>query len=429
MACEDMLTGALFSFERMRILLLMVIGVFLLQSCSSSKHLPNDPMLVHPVLIKDKYGFINSSGDVVVEPTYDSLAWYSLYPIAVETDSGWGYIDKYGEVLFRPQFQAVFPFIDGRAWYRFQFAYGLLAEDGRLLADAFYYNRSRFRQGYTLNDKGAAQKCVVLDTAGNSFDPGFCFGEHNDGIGVFYDKGYYGFATLEGRLILDATYKQASYFSEGLAPVAMDSTHYGYIDTSGAWIIEPRFKLAYPFSNGVARVLALNNKWTLINRRGDFLVQPKYDRIMDFVNGLANVAVTQRGNMIWGIMDTTGAEVVVPQYRFIGTFSEGLAPVTNLSGKYGFVTRDGEVAIEPTFFNARSFSEGLASFREGKTMGVIDRTGTVVVEAEYYDIGPFYNGVAMATRGGSIPDFFKRKPGIELVYINRKNKVIFVCDP
>ncbi len=45
---------------------------------------------------------------------------------------------------------------------------------------------------------------------------------------------------------------------------------------------------------------------------------------------------------------------------FASGFSEGLAPVCDRRGKFGYIDRSGKYFIEPQFQAADSFSEGLA---------------------------------------------------------------------
>ena len=63
-----------------------------------------------------RYGFINTGGEMVIDPTfelcgnfYDGMAWV----IASEKR---GYIDKSGKMLITPQFEIVGDFHEGLAW-------------------------------------------------------------------------------------------------------------------------------------------------------------------------------------------------------------------------------------------------------------------------------------------------------------------------
>ena len=406
--------------------LILGLGVIALlaQACSSTKQLPYDPLQVYPVRVDSVYGFINRSGDMIVKPQFDSLAWYNAYPIGVRKDGLWGYIGKHGDTLFEPQWQQVSRFVNGRAWFQFSVAHGLITEDGRKLLDAFYHFPADFHQGLCLNVQGAAGECVIMDRHGNVRNSDFCFHDHNDGIGLYQARGRFGYATLDDRIIIESKYARADIFSEGVAPAALDSTLYGYIDTSENWVIPPRFKIATPFRDSMARVLSLTGEWGLIDHTGKFLTPPRYTKMDEFRDGLAKVSMILQGREMWGLIDTAGRVVVEPQYIHIGAFSEGLAPFSHLA-KQGFLNTSGEVVIEPRFQGASNFSEGLAVVSSGRKKGYIGMTGKVVIPIELDDAGTFFNGLAMVTEGGTIHEYFSRKPGVKLKYIDRKEKVIW----
>jgi hypothetical protein len=398
----------------------------LVAGCSSTKSVEweHDPHLVYPVRVDSKFGFIDAGGKMVVEPTYDSVGWYNSYPIGVMREGEWGYIGRHGEVLFKPQFQLVRPFINGRAWFQHSLGNGLLNVNGRKLTEAFFHYTPSFINGWAVNVQGAASTCVVIDTAGYVYETKFCFHYHDGTIGLYQAGGKFGYATLKGRLLIKPKYAFAEVFSEGVAAVALDSGLYGYIDTSDNWVIQPKFKIARSFEGGVARVLALNEMWGVIDHSGKFITAPRFRTIQEFRNGIANASQMVNGRELWGLIDSNGRMLTEPQYFFIGPFSEGLA-VVNYGGLYGYVDTQGDLVIKQQFQQAYSFKEGLAAFRDKRMKGFIDKKGTVVIPAMYDDVGSFNNGLAMATVGGTLADYFRKKPGVALLYIDRSGNVIW----
>ncbi len=74
-------------------------------------------------------------------------------------------------------------------------------------------------------------------------------------------------------------------------------------------------------------------------------------------------------------------------------FVEGLAWF-KLDGKFGFIDRNGKVAIAPQFDVAGSFSNGLAAVIVAGKVGYIDKKGK-------FAIAPIFN----ETSGGPYSDF------------------------
>ena len=66
----------------------------------------------------------------------------------------------------------------------------------------------------------------------------------------------------------------------------------------------------------------------------------------------------------WGYIDRLGNIAIQPKFEAVDGFSEGLAAV-ELNGKWGFIDDKGNEVIEPRFSGAHEFSEGLARIQVG----------------------------------------------------------------
>jgi hypothetical protein len=62
--------------------------------------------------------------------------------------------------------------------------------------------------------------------------------------------------------------------------------------------------------------------------------------------------------------------------------------------EWGYITRSGDLAIEPQFERAYRFFEGRALVRENGTYGFIDTSGAYAVPPSYAAAGPFSGGIA-----------------------------------
>ena len=76
--------------------------------------------------MESKYGFIDKSGKVVIEPQFEiESEWDKVYRsrsgafseglALVKKDGKWGYIDKNSKVVIEPQFDEVLDFMEGFA--------------------------------------------------------------------------------------------------------------------------------------------------------------------------------------------------------------------------------------------------------------------------------------------------------------------------
>jgi hypothetical protein len=58
-------------------------------------------------MVDDKYGYINTKGEVVINPQFEAACSFSDGAAAVLKDGKWGYIDTSGNFIISPQFEPI----------------------------------------------------------------------------------------------------------------------------------------------------------------------------------------------------------------------------------------------------------------------------------------------------------------------------------
>ena len=279
-----------------------------------------------------KYGFIDSTGTLIVPLIYDGAGDFSEGLAAVANENRWGFIDTTGKV--------VIPFEYDRDWMA---------------------SRPFFSEGLAL---------VV-----------------SNGRRVYIDK--------HGNEVFPAVYYGGVHFSEGLAAVftggerdmfgGLVGSKWGFIDQTGSTVIPLEFDSVREFSEGLAAV-EKDGMWGFIDRTGSVVIPFEYDWAATFSEGL--VSVGKNGKR--GFIDRTG-NVVIPfeDDDIAREFREGLAVVYNNSWHWaeimiGYIDKTGNLAIPfERYTRAGSFSGGLAAVERGWRWGFIDTTGRMVVPFEY----------------------------------------------
>jgi hypothetical protein len=269
---------------------------------------PKAPVLF-PVRENDKWGYIDTTGTVVVGFQYDDARDFSDGMAAVKVGSTWGYIDESGAMIIAPQFFDGLAFSNDRAGA---------------------YSPSR-DIGYI--DKSG--QVVIPDSpdwlAGGQFSEGLA--------GVELKEGY-GFIDTSGRLVL--RFAQATSlgdFREGLAVVRIGH-ECGYVDRTGKFVIQPQFGYATEFSNGVAMVQYGYGRAALIDKTGRVQRRlAEYNQAGPVSEG--RIAVYQ-GELLddassWGYIDASGTRVIPPQFHFAWEFEGGLARVEEKNGKLAYI--------------------------------------------------------------------------------------------
>jgi hypothetical protein len=311
---------------------------------------------LYPVSVDGKWGFIDKTGTIKIEPVDYAFDFSEGLAMAKATENDvekWGYIDTSGTVVIPPQFLYAAPFSDGLA------AVGDLSGDEVL--------------GGFIDKTGAL--VIPMQYAYPSqlaFSEGLCR--------VMVEEGgnqTWGFIDKTGAMVIEPQFYDVRDFSEGLAAVSGFSNEdpHGFIDKNGDWVIElPPDLMLGGFGQGFSEGLALVEGMVFdaaqgsglrrgyIDTSGAVVIGLQFDIAFGFSEGLAAVGVTENGVTKWGYVDKTGAWVVQPQYDEAGSFSEGLASV-------GLLLATGDLSDDVS----------ISDFR----YGYIDKTGAVVIPIQY----------------------------------------------
>jgi len=193
-----------------------------------------------------KAGFVDKKGNVVINPQFSNVGYFSEGLCAVRSDEGkWGYIDTKGNIVINPQFNEAGEFKDGLAVVEFDYKAGLIDKDGKYIINPQYYE---------------------MAADGNMF--------------MFTQDYKIGWCDKTGKIIINPQFEEALPFAGGDLAAVMIGEKVGYIDKSGKIIINPQFDGGMPFSSGNALVV-VGDKIGLIDKNGKYLVNPQFDNVPD----------------------------------------------------------------------------------------------------------------------------------------------------
>ncbi len=174
---------------------------------------------------------------------------------------------------------------------------------------------------------------------------------------------------------------------------------WGFLDNNGNKVIDPVFdnKPSY-FREGYARVLMADGYYYFINTKGEKADLKMIDATL-FNDGMACIV---RENSCPEYVNTELKTVFkLSDAVFAGCFSDGLAKFQDKAGKWGYVDKEGNVAIKPQFDFAGSFKEGLARVYmtqgEGSVSWIIDKQGNKAFDLSkgLLSIGYYNEGVSV----------------------------------
>lgn len=356
---------------------------------NKEKFIPKNKPIVQEIPINipivSCYPFIDSIALVGVEAKYTDL---NNHPDARIV---YGFIDLKGNCFIKPQYFKAFPFMQN-----FALVQGL---QGVLL------------KWYFIDKSGTNTFNKIFDSA-NSF---------SEGCAAVRENGKWGFIDTKGEYIIKPQYEAVENFIDGLAAVKYKGK-WGFIDKNGKEIIYPQFSYVSNFKEGICLVGIFidyhNTKYKYIDKNGNTLIQldkgitPDIETVnSDFNNGLAKIIDNRRIAFI----DKSGRIVFkAKNYKSSTCHNFKVFPFANeyaiaeSCGKIGYLNKEGNWIVKPTFDEAGNFSEGFARVKKNGNWGFIDKSGNVVInksiindktelitEPPYEFVSDFSEGIAI----------------------------------
>lgn len=305
---------------------------------------------------RERYGLIDTLGQVTVDLLYDELGEFVEDRLAVRKGNKWGFVDKYGREVIPCIFTKVNNFSQGYATVKLGTKWGLVDKLGDTQLPFEYGN----------------------------------LGNHSEGLVWFRGISGRGYMDVEGNVVIEPKFSQVDDFENGVASVKYNG-QFGLIDTKGDYILRPKYVKISPFNKegiAIAKRQANRIKYEVIDRRGTVLTQHAYRDIQNYSEGYAAVRLKD----YYGFIDSQGKLVIDNVYSKVSDFSDGLASV-QLDGKCGYINKAGEVAIPFEFSKCLDFQDGKAVVYNGyRKAGLIDQSGDFLIKPGLNRLMDFNDG-------------------------------------
>jgi len=196
----------------------------------------------------------------------------------------------------------------------------------------------------------------------------------------------HGLIAKDGNIIIKPQYEESLMFTDDLAIVGKNKK-LGFINMRNELVIDYEYEWAMPFTEGIATV-GIGNEFWFINTEGDILGAPyeiigtdifRFPAFMEYSEGYTayfehneNVFNSEFVlGVYWGFLDRNGDVAIPAKYLTVNPFKEGLALVQTQNHEWVYIDKDDNIVLET---GGSNFSENLAYYENG----FIDKNGNVV---------------------------------------------------
>ena len=199
--------------------------------------------------------------------------------------------------------------------------------------------------------------------------------------------------------IVETTHESSLLFNEGHVVVRLSDGQLAILD-SNLNLVKTLVGIqeAGSLSEGLIKVKNSDGLWGFTNLENQEVVRSKYFNVNSYREGLAIVMQKVDGELLHGVIDKQGNEVIpmTSKYDYLTSFSEGLC-VFEKDGRIGYLNAERkEVISSDDWREVLPFFNGTASVKgSDREYGLIDDDGKYIIKTREVSPIRLYNGVSI----------------------------------
>jgi len=186
----------------------------------------------------DEWALIDKTGNEITKKHFDSFDSYGMFSeglVAVKVKKKYGFIDRNGKFVIKPQFDYADNFSEGLASVRIGCNYGFIDTKGKFIIQPQYSFAGKFSDGLA-SASLAKSNGINVKSKGKNYQ-----------LCAFRNSGLVGYIDKTGKMIIEPQFGGGFDFSNGIAEVSFgepnDVIGYigkrGYMDKTGKYIWQP----------------------------------------------------------------------------------------------------------------------------------------------------------------------------------------------
>lgn len=395
---------------------------------------------------KNKYGYADESGKIVIKPKYTRAYPFQNGKAKVSNGNKWGYIDENGKAVIPIVYDNIEPFEKGLARVQKDGKYGYIKEDGSVYIKPEYNFIGSFNdagwlwvgKGKTLSEstKGLYHyDKLIIKPSGKTRNLGFYVKtdsiDYTDGRPVtavdgepenneikknfcklsvssepyIWSKalfGYYRVYDLDGNMLASVNNAAIGMPRDGYCITRSYSKKKGvqYYDFN---YVSADGKSRKLFKSDIRQTIdeddiyegckAFDNGYALCRTGSSaYIINTNGTQVSGTFAQLKPLEekgyISKRGDL-YGFVSESGLELLAPKYAMLlpSLLSSGVYAAKDASsGRYGYVDRMGKQVIPFRFESALGFAGDRAYVKEAGAWGIVDVNGNYVVKNRWDDV-------------------------------------------
>lgn len=244
----------------------------------------------------------------------------------------WGYMDSSGDMILEPQYEEALPFSGKYAVVKINGVYTLIDSRGdwyaidklglkevKKISQSYIVGKKGGKYGIYTNTFHAVTDAIYDDVVLSS--NGLCFVKQND---------KWGLVNCHGETVMDFVYDDVvcnsrnEAFASGYA-VVKDASGYFIINEKGMQLGESFYADAKGMEGGLLAVADKNGKWGFTDGANDTVIDYQYEDAQSFSD---SVAAVKKGGK-WGYISMDNQVVIELMYEDVMPFFQGKSIVKN----------------------------------------------------------------------------------------------------
>lgn len=326
-----------------------------------------------------KAGLVDMWGTEVLSKTYSRLKVMDNGLIWKVENGRIGVMDRKENIIIPIEYEAITEFTNSIALVRKDGKYGMMNDKGKVVIpviyDALYEDNPNLLQEHIQKmDSDIIKQGLIPAKYGGK-------------------EGKWGMINLVGEIVIPFKYDKIGFFVNKVAVVRNNydenEGECGLINIKGELVLPMEKRCFGDFKYGISSIWR-DGKVGFINRNGDDVSSFKYDWADGFKDAVAVVEITKEipnTGRYWGLVDSTGQEIVRCQYDKIKDFRDGLAVVVK-NDKYGVINTEGDIVIPIKYAAAAVLNQYVMATVDGMNWGILDTLNTLVIPFKYNVILP-----------------------------------------